>query len=59
LALLDDDQRSASVFATSEVQCLVLSRWDFWRQLRVHPTIATRMLAVLARRLRQTSSGVS
>lgn len=59
LALLDDEPRSASVFATEEAQCLVLSRWDFHRQLRADPAIAMRMLTVLARRLRRTSSGES
>jgi CRP/FNR family transcriptional regulator len=59
LALLDEEPRSASVFSTSEVQCLVLSRWDFWRCLRANPSIATRMLVALARRLRRTSNGQS
>ena len=56
LSLLDEAPRSASVFSTAEVQCLVLSRWDFWRYLRANPSIATQMLIALARRLRETSN---
>ncbi|HET8627949.1 MAG TPA: cyclic nucleotide-binding domain-containing protein [Thermomicrobiales bacterium] len=54
MALLDNLPRSASVFATSDVQCLVLSRWDFLRQLRADPEVAIQMLAALAGRLRRT-----
>lgn len=53
MALLDGYPRSASVFATSEVQCLMLSRWDLHRQLRGDPDVALKMLAVLSGRLRQ------
>lgn len=52
MALLDGHARSASVFAVSEVLCIMLSRWDFQRQLRTHPEIAMRVLAVLSERIR-------
>jgi CRP-like cAMP-binding protein len=52
MALLDGQERSASVFATTEVLCLMLSRWDFQRQLRGDPEIALRVLAVLTQRIR-------
>jgi CRP/FNR family transcriptional regulator len=52
MALLDGHPRSASVFATSEVVCMMLSRWDFQRQLRSDPEIAMRVLAVLSERIR-------
>jgi CRP-like cAMP-binding protein len=52
MALLDGHARSASVFATTEVVCMMLSRWDFQRQLRSDPEIAMRVLAVLSERLR-------
>jgi CRP-like cAMP-binding protein len=55
MALLDNEPRSASVFAVAETLCLVLSRWDFHRQLYGDPDLAVKMLAVLARRLRRTS----
>ncbi len=52
MALLDGYPRSASVFATSEVLCLILSRTDLHRILRSDPEIALKMLAVLSQRLR-------
>ena len=52
MALLDGHPRSASVFAKTEVVCMMLSRWDFQRQLRSDPEIAMRVLAVLSERLR-------
>lgn len=55
MALLDDEPRSASVYAVTDSLCLVLSRWDFHRQLHGDPDMAVKMLTVLARRLRVTS----
>jgi CRP/FNR family transcriptional regulator, cyclic AMP receptor protein len=52
MALLDGHERSASVFAVTEVLCIMLSRWDFQRQLRTYPEIAMRVLAVLSGRIR-------
>lgn len=53
MALLDGHPRSASVFATTDVLCLMLSRWDFQRQLRAYPEMAMRVLAVLSGRIRR------
>jgi CRP/FNR family transcriptional regulator, cyclic AMP receptor protein len=52
MALIDAAPRSASVFASTEVQYLAISRWDFHRQLRRDPDIALRIMATLAQRLR-------
>jgi len=52
MALIDAHPRSASVFATTEVQYLAISRWDFHRRLRSDPDIALRIMATLAERLR-------
>lgn len=52
MSLIDGHPRSASVFATSEVQYLALSRWDFHRVLRHDPDIALRIMATLSERLR-------
>jgi CRP-like cAMP-binding protein len=52
MALIDAHPRSASVFATSEVQYLAISRWDFHRRVRRDPDIALRIMATLAQRLR-------
>lgn len=56
MTLLDGQPRSASVFAKTEVQCLVLSVADFQRVLRHNPEIALTLLAVLSRRLRNTQA---
>ena len=56
MALLDGYPRSASVFATSDVLCLVLTRWDLHLQLRSDPEIGMKMLAVLSQRLRKMSN---
>ena len=58
MALLDGGPRSASVFAATECQCLVLHRWDFLRHLRRYPDIGERMLATLSRRLRPLNDAV-
>lgn len=53
MALLDSFPRAASVRATAPSRCLVLARWDFLRELRLHPAIAIQMLPVLSRRIRE------
>lgn len=53
MALLDSYPRSASVIASEDTECLVLSRWDFVAELRTNPHIAVQMLPVLSRRLRK------
>jgi CRP-like cAMP-binding protein len=56
MALLDGYLRSASVRALEDIECLVLSRWDFLAELRTSPFIAVQMLPVLSRRLREIES---
>jgi CRP-like cAMP-binding protein len=58
MALIDDKPRSASVFATSEITYLALSRWNFHRAVRAHPDIALRIMSTLAERLREAESEV-
>lgn len=53
LALLDDGLRTASVVATSDVKCGVLTRWDFQGILRKEPEMAIDMLTELAKRFRR------
>jgi CRP/FNR family cyclic AMP-dependent transcriptional regulator len=53
MAILDSYPRSASVVATEDTECLVLSRWDFLAELRSNPFIAVQMLPVLSRRIRK------
>ena len=58
MSLIDAQPRSASVFATSEVQYLALSRWDFHRRVRSDPDIGLRIMATLAERLRAREAEV-
>jgi CRP-like cAMP-binding protein len=53
LALLDDEPRTASVVATQETTCLVLSQWEFFGALREDPDMAIEILQELARRFRR------
>jgi len=56
MGLLDGYLRSASVRASVDTECLVLSRWDFLAEVRMSPFIAVQMLPVLSRRLREADS---
>jgi CRP/FNR family cyclic AMP-dependent transcriptional regulator len=58
MAILDSYSRSASVVATEDTECLVLSRWDFLAELRSNPFIAVQMLPVLSRRIRMLQQNV-
>ncbi len=58
MALLDSYPRSASVVASEDTECLVLSRWDFVAEMRSNPHIAVQMLPVLSRRLRKLQQDV-
>jgi CRP-like cAMP-binding protein len=56
LALLDRRPRSASVESETEMDLLVLSQREFNSLLESVPTIARKMLAALANRLRQADA---
>ena len=53
LALLDDEPRTASVVATEDAECLVLSQWEFFGELREDAEVAVVILQELARRFRR------
>lgn len=53
MALLDGWPRVASVIATEDTECLVMTRWDFAAELRTNPTIALAMLPVMSKRIRE------
>lgn len=59
LALLDGGERSADAVAETDCELLVIQRYDFERFLREHADVAIRLLAILSRRLRQTSGHVA
>ena len=53
LALLDKELRTASVVATEDTECLVLSQWEFLGELREDAEMAIVILQELARRFRR------
>ncbi len=52
LALLDDGVRTATVNATEDVECLVMTSWDFLSVLREDADMSVTILKELARRFR-------
>lgn len=60
MALFDNQLRSATVRAADDCECLALTKWDFNAELMAPGgRIATAMLAVLARRIRQLDEMVA
>lgn len=57
--LLDDTPRTADVVATSETACLAITQWDLRALIKGHPDIGVKMMAELARRLRDTDAKLS
>ena len=55
-ALLVDEPRTADVFATTEVQCFVLNRWDFWGAVGVDPEVNRALYEETVQRLRSFQS---
>jgi CRP-like cAMP-binding protein len=58
VAMLDDGPRTASVVATADTECLVLTRSDFLAVLRNDGEMATEIAMALARRLRRAVSAM-
>jgi CRP-like cAMP-binding protein len=59
ISLLDRGPRTATVTATSPIQLIGLTAWVFRGLLEEHPTIAMKMLEVIASRLRRVSKDTS
>ena len=57
--LLDDTPRTADVVATSDTSCLAITQWDLRALISSHPDLGVKMLAELARRLRDTDAKIS
>lgn len=57
--LLDDTPRTADVVATSDARCLVITQWDLRALLKNHPEIGVKMMAELAKRLRDTDAALA
>ncbi len=59
ISLLDEGPRSATVTATSPVTVLGLTAWTFKGLVERHPSIALRMLEMVAARLRRASTAAT
>jgi len=59
MSLLDNEPRSATITAASDVLCLRIDRPAFTQVLEEKPQIAQGIIRVLARRLRQATQQIS
>ena len=59
ISLLDRGPRTASVIATSPVRLVGITAWVFRGLLDEHPSIALKMLEIVAGRLRATSKEIA
>ena len=59
ISLLDGGPRTATVTAETEVTTLGLTPWDFKRLIETSPSIASKMLKVMAQRLRSSSKDLT
>ncbi len=57
--LLEDTPRTADVVATTDARCLVITQWDLRAIMKVHPDISHKIMAELAKRLRNTDAALS
>jgi CRP-like cAMP-binding protein len=55
LAMFDDEKRSATVEALEPTEAIAILGGDMRRLLREHPDIAVKLIAAIARRLRETN----
>jgi CRP/FNR family transcriptional regulator, cyclic AMP receptor protein len=56
MALLDDQGRSATIVAKTDLTVAATARWDFKSFLEEHPEVAWRLLQTLSRRLREAEA---
>jgi CRP/FNR family transcriptional regulator len=56
MALLDQEGRSASIKADTNVSLATIPEWNFKPFLKEHPEVAYRLLQVLSQRVRQAES---
>jgi CRP-like cAMP-binding protein len=60
MALFDNQPRSASVRAVTEIECLVMSKWDLTTAIKeTDGRVAVALLAVLARRVRSLTDAAT
>ena len=59
IALFDNEGRSATIVATSELQTMRIPRAPFMRLLKQEPSIAIALLGELASRIRRSESSIT
>jgi CRP-like cAMP-binding protein len=59
ISLLEGGPRTATVLAATEIRLLGLTSWVFQRLVQQNPTIASKMLKVMAQRLRTTARNLT
>jgi CRP-like cAMP-binding protein len=57
MALVDDAPRSASVIAESDLETMVVSKWEFRPLLKNHPEMAWKLIEYLVGRVREEQTG--
>jgi CRP/FNR family transcriptional regulator, cyclic AMP receptor protein len=53
MALIDGDDRTASVHADSELRCAAMTMWSFRPFVKDHPDVAWSLLTALVKRVRE------
>jgi CRP/FNR family transcriptional regulator, cyclic AMP receptor protein len=56
MALIDGDQRMASVHAEGELRCATMTTWNFRPFVRAHPDVAWALLTALVKRAREVEA---
>jgi len=56
--LLEETPRTADVFATEPTTCLAITKWDLRSVIHSHPDVGVKMMAELAKRLRETNEAI-
>jgi CRP/FNR family cyclic AMP-dependent transcriptional regulator len=56
MALIDGDDRTASVHADGDLRCAAMTTWTFRPFVKDHPDVAWAMLTALVKRVRETQA---
>jgi CRP/FNR family transcriptional regulator, cyclic AMP receptor protein len=56
MALIDGDDRMASIHAESELRCAAMTPWTFRPFVKDHPDVAWSLLTALVKRIRETQA---
>jgi CRP/FNR family cyclic AMP-dependent transcriptional regulator len=56
MALIDGDDRTASVHAESDLRCAAMTSWNFRPFVKDHPDVAWALLTALVKRVRETQA---